>query len=246
MRRYVREQIEARFLAVREFENAPLRVGFFHLVLRVVHDPFRLDHLPDGLGDLRAGDAHGPGLRRIEIDLCPLSDVPLSAMVLEEHRRLVRGRRALVRRRRREDHEPPARESGQRVSKRLGTGQRVEVVTGRGETRYRLRRQLGAERDDEEVGGEHAAVHDGFPLVGVDSLDLTEYELDALSLQARKRARDLVCGAAAGHEPEERGREDEGRFAFDEDDAVLLRQRLAQLVRRHQPTHSAAQDQHGL
>ena len=58
-------------------------------MLWVIVDPFRLDHLPDGLRDLGAGNAHGSKLCGIEIDLRVLSNVPLAAMGLEEHSRLV-------------------------------------------------------------------------------------------------------------------------------------------------------------
>jgi hypothetical protein len=242
----VHQEIEVGGHAVGEGEPAGRRVDLRHLVLGVVRDALRLDHLPDGSGHVRSGDAHRSRLRGVQLDGDLLTDAAPPAVVLEQHRRLVRRRRALVGRCGRHQDEPPGAKRGQRVTQALGSLHRAEVVARVREAGDDLGREVRAERDHHVVALERSAVHLYTPVRGIDGGDRAANDLDASPAEAFQRSRDLLRGPGARHEPQERWGEDVPLLAVDEHDAVVGRQLLAKLDCGHNTADTAAEHEDGL
>ena len=90
-----------------------------------------------------------------------------------------------------------------------------------GEAGNRGRRQLGAQRDHQIVGGECLACNSHDPPVRIDVLDVADANIDALPRQPRQWTGDRVSRALADHEPQQRRREHVITLAINQHDAVL-------------------------
>jgi hypothetical protein len=102
--------------------------------------------------------------------------------------------------------------------------------------------ELGAEGDDQEVAAKDAPVHQHLAPLGVNPLD-SPRTTSTPFFSRRASGREIVRGAAARHEPEQRRREDEGGLALHQDYPMLRREGFAQSVGRHQPADTSPQDQ---
>ncbi len=136
---------------VLEVEDAATRLDAGDGVERVIPDPTFGQHGLERRADRGAGHRHGLRLGRVQrdLDLVPYSASPGHGF--DEHRCFVGSGRAAERSAGDEDDDVAAVEAGQRVVERQGGLGLVEIEGGLRESWHRLRRQLGAEREDRVV-----------------------------------------------------------------------------------------------
>jgi hypothetical protein len=151
VRRDVDQEVVPRRLSIGEREASGARVHPGELMLGVIADSAALHHLPHRGGNDGPGDAHGTGLGRVEVEFDCRSPPLVPKPGLDQHGRLVGGRRALVGGRSREDGHPSSSKRLQCVPNRGRPVQGIEVVTTVGESRNGLGGQFGSQCDNHRV-----------------------------------------------------------------------------------------------
>ncbi len=160
---------------------------------------------------------------------------------MHQQRGLARRGRALERRRGHRDDHAAAGEVGEHVAQRERTGDRVELVAGLDESRSRLRVEIGAERDDEDVGVEGAGVGlDAFG-VGVDGADRRLHELHTGLDEVAVGVTHLLGERSSEHHVELGEPEDEVVALVDEHDVDVVPELFGQPGRQLQAAESRPQ-----
>ena len=182
-------------------------------------------------------------LRREDVDLYLLAHAAGVEVVFEQHRGLVRRGRAFEGQAGDGDQDASAREVAQGRGEAFGAVEAVEGLSDLGEAGSGVERELGAEREDEEVVVELAAIGAHVALLEVDVAHFGVDELDAVTREPGAIALDRLGTALAGHDPEVGGREGRLLLAIDDDDARGRRQQPASFSGCDDATDTAAEDQ---
>ena len=243
MRRHRGQQVERLPRAVGEDERATCGVDRGERAAGMQRDAPLGEELAHGATEHRTRDGHRLRLRREDGDLAPVAHPAPSERGLDQQRRLVRRRGALVRKGAHRNDHAAAGEGAQRFSE---AGRPVEIEEVMGGVRvagHGVGRKLRSERDDECLVGELAVSRAHDPALRIEGGHLRVNELDTLPEHAHEVARELLAPAVADHEPQERRREEMVLPPLDEHDPVLGTEQLAQRVRGRQSSDAAAQDQ---
>ena len=178
MARNPEEQVERQLLPVAERGHATLRIEGPDDALRVPLDAELLEPLEQhGGGRRRRRNRLGHGHH--ERDLGRLAQPASHELVVQQQGGLARRGHALVRGGGDPDDDAAAREPVERLPRGDGTLHRVELVAGLSQARRLLGSQVGAERDNENLGLERAGRGLDSLRGGVDGQDVGLHEPDA-------------------------------------------------------------------